>query len=96
MSIVIIGGNECMECRYMKICKKYGYKSKIFVKEKASIKAKFGKSDLIILFTDTVSHKIVNSSLSISKKKKIPVTICHNSSASALKKILSEYRKEVI
>ena len=96
MSIVIIGGNECMECQYREICKKYGYKSKIFVKEKVSIKAKFGEPDLVLLFTDTVSRKIVNSSLSISKKKKIPVIMCHNSSASALKKILSEYRKEVI
>ena len=69
MSIVIIGGNECMECQYREICKKYGYKPKIFVKEKASIKAKFGEPDLVVLFTDTVSHKMVNSSLSISKKK---------------------------
>lgn len=96
MSIVIIGGNECMECQYSEICKKYGYKSKIFVKEKASIKDKFGEPDLVVLFTDTVSHKMVNSFLSISKKKKITVIMCHNSSASALKKILSEYRKEAV
>ena len=34
MSVVIIGGNECMECRYREICKKNGYKAKVFTKEK--------------------------------------------------------------
>ncbi len=26
MSIVIVGGNECMECQYKEICKKHGCK----------------------------------------------------------------------
>ena len=34
MSVVIIGGNECMECRYKNICKSYGCRAKIFTKEK--------------------------------------------------------------
>lgn len=34
MSVVIIGGNECMVCRYQEICKKNGYKAKVFAKEK--------------------------------------------------------------
>ena len=33
MSVVIIGGNECMVCRYQEICKKNGYKAKVFAQE---------------------------------------------------------------
>ena len=32
MSVVIIGGNECMERQYQQICKKHGCKAKVFVK----------------------------------------------------------------
>ena len=96
MCVVIVGGNECMECQYRKICKHYGYKSKILLKEKSSLKDKIGEPDLLVLFTNTVSHKMVNSSLSISKKKNIPFVRCHSSSASALKKILSEKTKELV
>lgn len=39
MSVVIIGGNECMVCQYEKICKQHGCKAKVFVKEKSG----FGK-----------------------------------------------------
>lgn len=39
MSVVIIGGNECMERQYQQICKKHGCKAKVFVKEKADFQA---------------------------------------------------------
>lgn len=62
MSVVIIGGNERMETRYADICKAYGYdKAKVFVKENSSLKKKVGTPDLLILFTNTVSHKMMLS-----------------------------------
>ena len=60
MSIVIVGGNERMVCQYQNICKNYGCKAKVFAKEKGAMKKKLGCPDLMILFTNTVSHKMVN------------------------------------
>ena len=57
MSIVIIGGNERMVCQYTDICKDYGYKAKVFPKENGAIRKKIGCPDLMVLFTNTVSHK---------------------------------------
>ena len=57
MSIVIIGGNERMVCQYTHICKDYGYKAKVFPKENGAIRKKIGCPDLMVLFTNTVSHK---------------------------------------
>ena len=56
MSIVIIGGNERMVCQYTDICKDYGYKAKVFPKENGAIRKKIGCPDLMVLFTNTVSH----------------------------------------
>ena len=56
MSIVIVGGNERMVCQYQNICKNYGCKAKVFAKEKGAMKKKLGCPDLMILFTNTVSH----------------------------------------
>ena len=41
MSVVIIGGNECMVCQYEKICKDYGCKAKVFDKEKGCLRKKW-------------------------------------------------------
>ena len=50
-----------------------------------------GAPDLMILFTSTVSHKMVNCAVEEAKRKSIPVCRCHTSSASALESILREY-----
>ena len=93
MSVVIVGGNERMENTYHSICKSFGYKSKVFTKESGAIKKKIGTPDLMILFTNTVSHKMVISASAEAKKNSIPVACCHSSSATALSNLLSEMSK---
>lgn len=90
MSIVIVGGNERMVCQYENICKSHGCRAKVFVKERGALDKKMGSPDLLILFTNTVSHKMVISALGEAKRNNIPVCRCHSSSASALDKILVE------
>ena len=90
MSVVIIGGNECMVCQYEKICKKHGCKAKVFVKEKSGFSKQIGNPDLMILFTNTVSHKMVHSAVTEAKSKDIHIV----SSASSLNAVLQEYVAE--
>ena len=91
MSIVIIGGNERMVYQYTDICKDYGYKAKVFPKENGANRKKIGCPDLMVLFTNTVSHKMVISASQEAKKNNIPVARIHTSSASALKCALDEH-----
>ena len=90
-SVLIIGGNECMECRYKDICKQYNCSAKVFVKEKGNWVRKMGCPDLMILFTSTVSHKMVNCALAEAKKANIKVERVHSSSASALKNVMTQF-----
>ncbi len=88
MSVVIVGGNERMAGQYADICREYGYKAKVFTKEKGSLRKKMGCPDLLILFTGTVSHKMVISASQEARKNHIPVEHVHSSSVSALHQIL--------
>ena len=38
MSIVILGGNECMERRYMDLCQSYRCRAKVFIKPVGGLK----------------------------------------------------------
>ena len=91
MSVVIVGGNECMEGQYCEICKRCGCKAKIFTKENGAMKKILGCPDLLILFTKTVSHKMVIGAVQEAKRNYIPIARVHSSSAAALKSVLSEY-----
>lgn len=91
MSIVIIGGNERMERQYTDICRDYGCKAKVFTKEHGSIKKKIGTPDLLVLFTNTVSHKMVLSASKEAKQNNVPIERIHSSSAAALQGVLENY-----
>ena len=92
MSIVIIGGNERMACQYENICKCHGCKAKVFTKESgSSLKKKMGKPDLLILFTNTVSHKMVITVSREAKRVNIPIKRIHSSSISALQNLFQEH-----
>ena len=91
MSLTIIGGNKCMERKYEEICRDYGHKVKIFTKASGMIKKKIGSPDLVIMFTNTVSHKMVNSASKEAKRSGIPVQYLKSSSGSALTALLESY-----
>ncbi len=91
MSVVIVGGNECMVCQYKDICKAHGCKAKVFAKENGSLKKKIGKPDLLILFTNTVSHKMVISAAQEAKRNNTKIARIHTSSASALHEVLNQH-----
>ena len=87
MSIVILGGNECMERRYIELCSAYSHSSKVFTKPKGKI----GSPDLTVFFTNTMSHKMVQIAMSELKGSNTVIERCHTSSLSALRGILDKY-----
>ena len=91
MSVVIIGGNECMVCKYKSLCKEYRCKAKVFVNYNEAMKKKIGCPDLMVLFTSTVSHKMVRTALSKPKGTDTVIVRSHSSSMAALRNIMEQH-----
>ena len=91
MSIVIVGGHDRMVSQYNDICKSYKCKLKLFTQIPSRFKEQIGCPDLMILFTNTVSHKMVNLAVQQAVKNGVVIARSHSSSSSALKKILETY-----
>ncbi len=89
MSVVIVGGNECREREYVELCRSYKCKAKVYSKMKKSLK-NIGCPDLIIFFTNTISHKMVHCVMSEVRGQTIRIAHSHSSSISALKGILAD------
>lgn len=64
MSVVIVGGNERMERRYKDLCEDFQCRAKVFTKPRGGLRDKVGSPDLMIFFTDTMSHKMLLGALS--------------------------------
>lgn len=88
MSVVIIGGHDRMVCQYKKICKSYKCKAKVFTQMSADLNKQIGIPDLCILFTNTVSHKMVKCAVDEAGRKNFKIVRSHTSSGRALEDIL--------
>ena len=86
MSVVILGGNECMERQYKDLCR-----VKVFIKPVGNLKNKMGQPDLMIFFTSTMSHKMLRSALRETKGLPTVIARSHSSSMAALRNILDTH-----
>ena len=73
-----------MVCQYKKICKEHNCKAQM----PAKLGNQIGSPDLIILFTNTVSHKMVRCAVAEAERCNADVVRSHTSSGSALTEIL--------
>ena len=93
MSVVIIGGHDRMVSQYKKICKSYKCKAKVFTQMSADMDKQIGRPDLLVLFTNTVSHKMVNCAMCEARRCNTVIARSHSSSLSALQTILEQHCK---
>ena len=85
MSVVILGGNECMERQYKDLCRDYKCRVKVFIKPVGNLKNK------MIFFTSTMSHKMLRSALRETKGLPTVIARSHSSSMAALRNILDTH-----
>ena len=91
MSVVIIGGHDRMVSQYKKICKNYNCKAKVFTQMSASLDKQIGRPDLLVLFTNTVSHKMIRCALDEVNEQETEIVRCHTGSGTALTEILMHH-----
>ena len=90
MTVVILGGNECMIRRYEELCASYRCKGKVYIEMERGVQ-NIGSPDLLVLFTSTMSHKMLRLATVLGKNKKIAIVHSQKSSVSALKGILERH-----
>ena len=90
MSVVIIGGHDRMVSQYERICKGFRCRAKVFTQMSADLSKQIGQPDLMVLFTNTVSHKMVRCALDEAKRTNARVVRSHTSSRAALTEILEK------
>ena len=94
MSVVIVGGHDRMVRRYKDLCKEYQCSAKVFTQMRGGLRESIGQPDLLVLFTSTMSHKMLQGALSAVKGKSTAIARSHASSIAALRGILETHTAE--
>ncbi|MBU5426741.1 DUF2325 domain-containing protein [Tissierella pigra] len=95
MCIVLVGGHDRMHGEYKEVGNRYGCKMKVFTQMPSKLNKSIGDPDAIVLFTNTVSHKMALTAAKEAKRKNIPLLRCHNSSKNSLEETLSQLKIKV-
>lgn len=78
-----------MTRQYKDLCAEYDCKAKIYPKMTNALK-NIGNPDLLVLFTNTVSHKMIRCVLDQTKGRTVKTVRSHTSSMNSLREILEE------
>ena len=91
MSVVILGGNECMVRKYKDLCRSYQCSAKVISKMGGTLKNRLGNPDLLVMFTATISHKMVQNAQNETRGQDTVIIRSRSSSMSALGNILETH-----
>ncbi len=92
MSAILIGGLDRLKRQYEAEAAKRGVNLKVYTGKENTVAKHLGNTDVVILFTDKVSHKARKQATSLAKARNIPLAQSHSSSVSSLGRVLADYR----
>lgn len=85
MCAVLIGGMDRLKRDYMSAAKKHGVKLVCYNGAECSLEAKLGSPDMLIMFTNMISHEARKKVMSVSKSQNIPLQMRHSCGVSSLR-----------
>jgi hypothetical protein len=93
MCAVLVGGMDRLHKEYISVAKDMGVDLKVFTGQERSIKSQLGDLDMLILFTDKVSHAARKEVVKHARAKQIPLHMAHSSGVSTLRKCITSHTR---
>lgn len=93
----IIAGMDRLKPDYMETCREAGHEVKCIAKNEKKFTGKIGNPDLILVFTNKISHGARDKAILVAKKKGIHLEMFHSCGVSSLKEFLRQrFRKKFL
>ena len=89
MCVTLIGGMDRLKPDYEAAAREKGWRLKHVSRNEANFERKAGEPDLLIVFTNKVSHEAKRKATAIAKAKNIPIIFAHSCGLSTLRDCLS-------
>ncbi len=77
MSIVLVGGMDRLGDKYQKEAKDRGMNLHIFSQAKQNLEIRISRADVVVIFTNMISHQARHDAYSAARKNGIPVIMHH-------------------
>lgn len=88
MCLTLIGGMDRLRAEYMAAAAADGHQLKCISRNERDFTAKIGNPDMLIVFTNKVSHEAKNKAMRLARSRNIPVSLLHSCGVSSLRECL--------
>jgi hypothetical protein len=88
MCVALIGGMDRLDKHYTKEAESAGVSLLIFNKSQTNITAKLKKANVMVIFTNKVSHRVKIEAMQAAKSQGIPVVMHHTCGVCTFRKCL--------
>ena len=90
MSITLIGGMDRLQAYYIATARAAGHEIKCIAKNERNFTGKIGNPDLVLVFTNKISHGARDKAIRAAKSRGIPCEMLHSCGVSSLKEFLQQ------
>lgn len=88
MCVTLIGGMDRLRSSYMAAAREHGHTLKCISRNEANFQDKTGNPDMLIIFTNKISHEARRKAMNLAKSKNIPIVLAHSCGLSTLRECL--------
>lgn len=88
MSITLIGGMDRLRSDYIAAAEAMGHKLRCIARNERNFQAKIGVPDMLIVFTNKISHEAKRKALEVAKNRGLPLRFAHSCGVSTLRDCL--------
>lgn len=88
MCVTLVGGMDRLHKDYETIAQKNGHNLKCIARNEKNFAEKLGNPDLLIVFTNKISHEARRKAMHHARQNNIPIQMLHSCGMSSLLKCL--------
>lgn len=90
MCVTLIGGMDRLKAEYTSAAKEQGCDLKCIARNERNFASKIGAPDLLIVFTNKISHEARRKASEVAKNRSIPLRLAHSCGVSTLRECLKK------
>lgn len=85
MCVTLVGGMDRLKAEYVAAAKEQGCKLKCIARNERNFVDKIGSPDMLIIFTNKISHEAKRKASDVGRARGIPVRLAHSCGVSTLR-----------
>lgn len=88
MCVTLVGGMDRLKAEYTAAARECGCNLKCIARNERNFQDKIGSPDMLIVFTNKISHEAKRKAAQFAKSRSIPIRLAHSCGVSTLRECL--------